>query len=269
MNAFRVLAAEAFRDGLRRRLAFVVAVTLLLGLAGAQSCTNLGGGLSFNGEALPPHVVGGFVAPFLFAAQALTVLSIAGLLASDLLARPLAEGSAVLWMARPVSRGGWACARLAGALGVTFAAGALLLGGTGAMLVLRQGVSIGPALMAAAATALGSVVVAALAMAASLVLGRSAVALIVVIALFFVVAANTAGFAIELFGSEMPLGPILGPIDRFGPPLFRTVLAAVVAWNPHVAVHGVFAAAMLHLAVWAAGSVALLVFAFRRREIES
>lgn len=268
MNAFRVLAAEAFRDGLRRRLAFVVAVTLLLGLAGAQSCTNLGGGLSFNGETLPPHVVGGFVAPFLFAAQALTVLSIAGLLASDLLARPLAEGSAVLWLARPVSRGGWACARLAGALGVTLASGALLLGGTGAMLVLRQGVSIGPALMAAAATALGSVVVAALAMAASLVLGRSAVALIVVIALFFVVAANTAGFAIELFGSEMPLGPILGPIDRFGPPLFRTVLAAVVAWNPHVAVHGVFAAVMLRLAVWAAGSVALLVFAFRRREIE-
>lgn len=269
MNAFRVLAAEAFRDGLRRRLAFVVGITLLLGLAGAQSCTNLGGGLSFNGESLPPHVVGGFVAPFLFAAQALTVLSIAGLLASDLLARPLAEGSAVLWLARPVSRGGWACARLAGALGVTFASGALLLGGTGAMLVLRQGVSIGPALMAAAATALGSVVVAALAMAASLVLGRSAVALIVVIALFFVVAANAAGFAIELFGSELPLGPILGPIDHYGPPLFRSVLAAVVAWNPHVAVHGVLAAAMLRLAVWAAGSVALLVFAFRRREIES
>jgi ABC-type transport system involved in multi-copper enzyme maturation permease subunit len=269
VNAFRVLAAEAFRDGLRRRLAFVVAITLLLGLAGAQSCTNLGGGLSFNGETLDPHVVGGFVAPLLFSMQALTVLSIAGLLAADLLARPLAEGSALLWLARPVSRGAWAGARLAGALGVTFAAGALLLGGTGAMLVLRQGVSIGPALAAAAATALGSVVVASLAMTASLALGRSAVTLLVVIALFFVVAANATGFAIALLGSDMQMGSILGPLDRYGPPLFRSILAAVVAWNPHVEAGDVYAASMLRLGMWAVASVALLVAVFRRREIES
>lgn len=269
MNAFRVLAGEAFRDGLRRRLAFVVAITLLLGLAGAQSCTNVGGGVSFNGDTLDPHVVGGFIAPLLFAAQALTVLSIAGLLASDLLARPLAEGSAVLWLARPVSRGAWAGARLAGALGVTFASGAVLLGGTGAMLVLRQGVSIEPALAATAATALGSVVVASFAMAASLVLGRSAVALVVVIALVFVVTANTMGFAIDLLGSDLQMGSILGPLDRYGPPLFRSILAAVVAWNPHVEAQGAFGAAMLRLGAWSIAGVATLVVAFRRREIES
>lgn len=269
MNGFRVLASEAFRDGLRRRLAFVVAITLLLGLAGAQSCTNVGGDVSFNGDTLDPHMVGGFLAPLLFAAQALTVLSIAGLLASDLLARPLAEGSALLWLARPVSRGTWAGARLAGALGVTFASGLLLLGGTGAMLMLRQGVSIEPALAAAVATALGSVVVASLAMAASLVLGRSAVTLVVVIALCFVVAANTAGFAIDLLGSEMQMGPILGPLDRYGPPLFRSILAAVVAWNPHVEAPGAYAAAMLRLGIWAVAGVAILVAAFRRREIEN
>lgn len=264
-----MLAAEAFRDGLRRRLAFIVAITLLLGLAGAQSCTRVGGGMVFNGQALDPHVVGGFIAPLLFAMQALTVLSIAGLLASDLLARPLAEGSAVLWLARPVSRAGWVGARLAGALGVTFAAGALLLGGTGAMLMLRQGVSIGPALAAIAATALGSVVVASFAMAASLVLGRSAVSLLVVIALLFVVIANSMGFAIDLFGSEMEMGSLLSPIDRYGPPLFRSILAAVVAWNPHVTADGVYTATMLRLGAWAIAGITLLVALFRRREIES
>ena len=53
LRAFRMLAAEAFRDGLRRRLAFAVAIVLLLGLAGAQSCTQLGARqLDVNGEAL-------------------------------------------------------------------------------------------------------------------------------------------------------------------------------------------------------------------------
>jgi ABC-type transport system involved in multi-copper enzyme maturation permease subunit len=271
MRAFRILAVEAFRDGLRRRLAFVVAIALVLGVASAQSCTRLGlGELSLNGQEIDSQTVAGFVAPLLFAFQALTVLAIAGLVAADHLVRPLAEGNAVLWLARPVSRATWAGARLAGALAIALAAGAALLGSTGALLVLRQGVAPGPAFAGAAATALGALVVASFAMAASLAFGRTALALLVLIGLGLVVIANGLGIAMEIAHADtVELGGFLGAVDRLGPPLFRAIAAAVAAWNPNVAPNSAFAGAMLRLAVWAAGGVALLLFLFQRRELEA
>jgi hypothetical protein len=269
MRRFGALALEAFRDGLRRRLALAVAIVLVLGLAGAQSCSQLGSGeLVLNGERLDPRVVGGFVAPLLFAMQALAVLAIAGLVGADHLARPLAEGSAVSWLARPISRTSWALARLAGALAIACGAGALLLGATGAMLVARQDVAIGPALAAGAATALGALVTAALAMAASLAIGRTAVVLLVWIGLFTIVLANAIGLTSELVHPEVELGGVMGAIDRFGPPLFRAIAAAVAAWNPHVDPGDGYPRAMGGLALWAVVSIGALVVLFRRREIE-
>jgi len=270
LRAFRIFAAEAFRDGLRRRLGFAVAIVLVIGLTGAQTCTQFGsGGLNVNGEVIDGRAIGGFLAPILFAFQAWAVLAIAGLLAADHLARPLAEGSAVLWLARPVSRGVWASARLIGALGVALSCGALLLGGTGAMLVLRQGVAIGPALDAAAATALGALVVASLAMAASLALGRTAVILLVLLGLVFIAFANGVGLVTEIAHPDVGVGGLVGAVDRYGPPLFTAIVGAVVRWNPHIDPGDAFAQAMLRLAVWAVGGVGLLIAAFRRREIES
>ena len=270
MRAFWILAAEAFRDGLRRRLALVVGVALVLGLASAQSCTQIGvGEISMKGQSIDPATVAGFVAPLLFAFQALTVLAIAGLVAADHLARPLAEGNAVLWLARPVSRDTWAAARLAGALAISLVAGAVLLGGTGAMLVVRQGVAPGPVLAAAGATALGALVIASLAMAASLALGRSAVVLGVLLGLALVVAANSFGLAVDLVHPEVEVGGFLASIDRYGPPLFTAIAAAVAEWNPHIAPGGTYASAMLRLALWAAAGIASLLALFRRREIEA
>jgi ABC-type transport system involved in multi-copper enzyme maturation permease subunit len=269
-RAFSILAREAFRDGLRRRLAFAVALVLVLGLASAQSCSQIGGGdFTINESRIDPRVVGGFVAPLLFAMQALSVLAIAGLVAADHLARPLAEGGAVLWLARPVSRTVWAAARLAGALAVSLLAGVVLLGGTGALLVLRQQVAPAPALWAGAATALGAVVVAALAMAASLAVGRIAVVLLVWIGLFFVTAANGYGLVSEILQPEVTLGGVMGAVDRFGPPLFRAIAAAVAPWNPHVDPGNAWARAMTSLALWAIASIGLLVVLFRRREIDA
>ena len=269
LRAFRIFAAEAFRDGLRRRLAFAVGLVLMIGLAGAQTCTQFGSGsFNVNGEAVDANVIGGFLAPILFGFQAWAVLAIAGLLAADHLARPLAEGSAVLWLARPVSRHTWALARLAGALGVALLCGAVLLGGTGAMLALRQGVAIQPALLAAAATALGAVVVAAFAMAASLALGRSAVVFVVLLALAFVAFANGVGLATELAHPEVELGGLVGAVDRYGPPLFTAIAGAVAQWNPHVDAGDTFTESTLRLAVWAIGGIAVLLAAFRSREIE-
>jgi len=270
LRAFRIFAAESFRDGLRRRLGFAVAIVLVIGLAGAQTCTQFGSdGLSINGERVDGRMIGGFLAPILFAFQAWAVLAIAGLLAADQLARPLAEGSAVLWLARPVSRGVYATARLVGALAVALVCGAVLLGGTGAMLVLRQGVAIEPALEAAAATALGALVVASLAMAASLALGRMAVILLVLLGLVFIAFANGVGLVTSITDPEVQVGGLVGAVDHYGPPLFSAIVGAVVKWNPHIDPGDAFAQAMLRLAVWAAGSVALLIAAFRRREIES
>lgn len=270
MRAFRILALEAFRDGLRRRLALIVAVTLILGLASAQSCTQLGvGELEMNGQQIDRNILAGFLAPLLFAIQALNVLVIAGLVAADHLARPLAEGNAVLWLARPVSRDAWAGARLAGALAIALAAGVVLLGGTGALLVLRQGVTPGPALAAAGATALGALVMASFAMAASLALGRSAVTLLVLLGLAIIVVANGIGVGVDLVHPEVEAGGFLGAIDRFGPPLFTAIAAAVAPWNPHVEAGNLFASAMGRLAIWAIAGVALLLAVFRRREIES
>lgn len=270
MRAFAILAAEAFRDGLRRRLALVVAVALVLGLASAESCSQVGlGDLSFNEQPIDRHMLAGFVAPLLFVFQALTVLAIAGLVAADHLARPLAEGNAVLWLARPVSRGAWAGARLAGALAIALAAGALLLGGTGALLVIRQGVSVGPIVAASAATALGALVVASLAMAASLVLGRAAIVLLVMVGLALVVAANAYWMLVGLVHGGVEASGLLALVDRFGPPLFTAIAAGVAAWNPHVEMDGLYRSALARLAVWAVIGVTLLLALFRRREIEA
>lgn len=270
MHAFLVLTAEAFRDGLRRRLALVVAVTLVIGLASAQSCTQMGvGDVRLGEQAIDAKVIAGFLAPLLYLFQALNVLAIAVLVAADHLARPLAEGNAVLWLARPVSRRAWAGARLAGALAIALLAGLVLLGGTGAMLIVRQGVGVVPALAGAAATALGAVVMASLAMAASLLVGRSAVVLVMLLALSLVVVANGIGIATTLAHAEVELGGVLGAIDRFGPPLLTSIAAGVAPWNPHVEPGEAFPFTMGRLALWAIAGIALVLVLFQRREIEA
>ena len=101
VRAFRIFAAEAFRDGLRRRLAFAVALVLVIGLAGAQSCTQLGiGSMEVNGETIDGSVIGGYLAPILFGFQAWAVLAIAGLLAAPSWVDPALSLLMVPWFLR-------------------------------------------------------------------------------------------------------------------------------------------------------------------------
>lgn len=264
LRGLRVLAAEAFRDALRRRVATVVAAVALVGLAGAETCTALGPApIVVNGRLVDPEVAAAWIAPLLYGFQAWLVMVLAGILAAGHLAGPLEDGTAALWLARPVSRAAFAAARLAGALGLALAAGVLLLGGTAAFLATRHGLGAAPAVTGAVATAVGALTVAALAMAASLVFARTAVILLVVFGVPFVWAVDT------LAAAGVPLGGWLAFVERYGPPLGTSVLAAVARWNPHVvgtAGAGDFA---LQLALWAVGSVALLVLAFRRVEISA
>lgn len=262
-----MLAVEAAHDAFRRRFALALAILLVLSLAWVNTCTGFGSGVSFNDQALDPAVVAGFLAPILFSLQALAVLWVAGVLASDHLARPLAEGSAALWLARPVSRDAWAGARLAGALAVALAAGALLLGGTAALLARRHGVALGPAVVGALATALGATVVAALTAALSLVLGRTPVLLAMAVGVPLQFFANAAGLVVALAAPGAPLPGLLDSLHRFGPPLGTAVFAATAAWNPHVVAEGAVAPAFGRLALWAGGALALLLFTCRRIEI--
>jgi ABC-type transport system involved in multi-copper enzyme maturation permease subunit len=267
MRAFAVLAVEAARDAFRRRFALALAVLLVLSLAWVNTCTGLGAGVSFNEQQLDPAVVAGFLAPILFSVQAMAVLWVAGVLASDHLARPLSEGSAALWLARPVSRGAWAGARLAGALAVALAAGAVLLGFTAALLARRYGVAPGPAVAASLATALGAVVVAALTATASLAVGRTAVLLAMAAAVPLQFFSNAAGLGLALLQPDAQLPGLFDALHRFGPPLGTAVLAATAAWNPQVVVEGLLTPALGRLALWAGGAIALLLLACRRLEI--
>ncbi|HEY8494596.1 MAG TPA: hypothetical protein VIN04_11930 [Myxococcota bacterium] len=266
-RAFAVLALEAARDALRRRFALALAILLALSLLWARACTGIGAEISLNDQRIDPALLAGFLAPLLFSVQALAVLLVAGVLASDHLARPLAEGSAALWLARPVAREVWAGARLAGALAVALAAGAVLLGGTTAMLVSRHGVDWGPALAASLATAFGALVVAALAAAASLAVGRTAVLLALGVGVPLQFFANAAGLMAELAGAEAPMPGLLGAIDRFGPPLGTAVFAATAGWNPHVDASGVLLPFLGRLALWAGAALALLLLGMRRSEL--
>ncbi|MEE2703782.1 MAG: hypothetical protein VX614_07145 [Myxococcota bacterium] len=267
LRGFLILGAEACRDGLRRRFAFVVAVVLLLGLGATESCTTLEiGAVSVNDRTLDAHTVSGFLAPFLFTAQALIVVVMAGVLASDHLARPLAEGTALLWLARPIDRGVFAAARLAGALGVALGAGLVLLLGTGAMLVVRQGLAVGPALLGMLGTGLGCVVVAALAMLASLSLGRTAVLLLVVVGVPFVAAANAWALFSMLIDPQAEIAGISGAMLYFGPPVGFGILGPVAVWNPYVE-ETEAGAALLRLGLWAVGACCLTWLRFRRMEL--
>jgi hypothetical protein len=267
-RAFRLLAVQAARDALRRPLALAVLVVLAAALQAADACSGVGQvDLTWGERPLDRSIAAGLVAPLLFAFQGVAVVVIAGLLAADHLARPLAEGSAALWLARPVSRAAYAGARLAGALAVALGAGALLLGGTTALLALRHQVALVPAAAGALAVALGAVVTAALAMTASLALGRVAVWILVVVGVPLQAFANAMVLGVALFRPDVDV-PFFGAIDRFGPPLGTALLAGLAPWNPHVDATGALVPALLRLSAWALAGVAFLLLAFRQLEID-
>jgi len=261
-RVFAALAREALSDALRRRLVLAIAVASILLLQGVESCTSCGSA-SFvrNGQAVELPEVAGLSAMVVMIACALWTLLLAGFLASDHLAEPLQDGSAALLLARPVGRGRFALARLAGVLAISFASGALLLLAAGALLHARQGLPWWPALPAFAACAAGATTVGALAMLASLYLPRVATVLLVMLGVGGVAAVNVAG----LFGAE--LGGLVGAIQRFGPPLVTSVAVALREWIAPSEIPGNALTLALRQILWMLASAALLVRGFARIEI--
>jgi hypothetical protein len=205
--------------------------------------------------------IAGWTGTVTFAVLALWSIVLAGVIASEHLAQTLSDGSATLCLARPVGRGTFAFARLAGSLAIALVTGAVLLGGTAIFLGARSGLPTGPALAAGLSCALGMVTVAALAMTASLFIPRIATVLLV----FVAIGTTTMANVLAMFRDTT--SGLLGAIDRFGPPLCSSIAVALSPWISDVAVPGSATEIATRHALWAAASIALLWTAFRRIEL--
>jgi hypothetical protein len=262
VHIFRTLAREAVGDAVRRRIVPVIAVVSLLSLLMVDSCTSCGTPtLVQNGVPVELPEIAGWTGMVIFAVLALWAMVLAGVLGSDHLAEPLSDGSASLLLARPVGRATFALSRLAGVLAIAFVTGAVLLGGTTALLYARHGVAVASAVWGGLACALGAVVVASLAMTASLFLPRIATVLAVLVGVGVIAGVNAVG----LSGAE--LGGIAWGIDRFGPPLGSAVVAALAPWIEPAPVAAAPLELAIRMAAWAVVGVSLLSAAFRRCDI--
>ncbi len=263
LRTFGALAGEALHDAVRRRIVPLIAAVSLLSLLAVDSCTSCGvASLTTHGNAVEVLDIASWTGAVIFLVLALWMGILAGLLGSDHLAEPLADGSAALVLARPVSRHSFALARLTGALLIALGAGTVLLAVTAGLLHARYAVALAPASWAATAAGVGAVTLGALAAAGSLALPRIAVALLVLMAVAGIALVNT----LSLAGAE--LGGIFAALDRFGPPLLTAPALALSPWLEGVKLPGV-ADVMLRLLLWLGGSLALLLGAFSRMEIHS
>jgi ABC-type transport system involved in multi-copper enzyme maturation permease subunit len=257
----RALTVESFRDAVRRRVAAALGVLSLLSLVVVDSCTSCGSGtVQMNGVDVDASRFFGMTGVVLYALLSLWTVALAGALASDHLQQALDDGTAHLTLARPVGRGVFAIARLAGALAVAILTSALLLGGAAFFLHLRYDLPFAPAALAGLCAAVSAVAIASLAMCASLFLPRLAVLVLVFLAIVCIAAANAAA----LGGAE--LGTLWWSLDRFGPPIGTGIGLAVSEWIGRDLPADPLLVA-IRLGLWAAFGPALLAFLFRKREI--
>lgn len=264
VRTFSLLAADALRDGLRNRVGlFALVFALCIGLF-ADRCTGFDtGSFVINGRPFDVRDGARLVGPLVFSVCALLLVLTAGFLACDALARPLSDGAATLWLARPVGRGNYALSRLCGALGLALAAGAAVLGVVALLLHLRLGLALAPALVGIVVFAADAWVIAAIAMTLGLVLPRVVALATVVMAMQLVVFSN------GLHAVASASGGMLDSLDRWGPPLGTGLLYAVAPWFSPGASAAEWIDVGARLLIWGAGASGLLVFLFRRQDVPS
>jgi ABC-type transport system involved in multi-copper enzyme maturation permease subunit len=261
-KVWSLLAREAWADALRRRVVPVIAVLALVSLFTVDSCTSCSPVITQNGQEVALPQVAGAGGLLVMVLLGLWTMVLAGVLGSDHLAEPLADGSASLLLARPVSRHAFGLARLVGAWGLAAATGVVLLFVTAWLLQARQGLPPAPALPAAAACLCGAWTVAALAMTVSLWLPRTLTALGVFAAVWLIAALElSAQFGAQLTG-------VAGLIERLGPPLAAPMIVALGSWiEPAASVRGSALALGARSLAWALASTGFLTLAFRRIEL--
>jgi hypothetical protein len=260
-RAFHLLAAEAFQDALRSRLGLAVAGCALLALFFVDRCTSVQGSFLLNGETVDPRAPFRAIGPILFGCVSLFLVAASGLVASDGLARPVADGSIALWLARPVSRTVYALARLSGTLALAIAAGGGALTTAAFLLHVRHGFTFEPALFAGLVYAASAAIVSALAMALSLYVPRVVTLFAVMVWIQLIVVANAA----HMFGASF--SGWFATLERWGPPLGSALFYAMSGWISLRADAQEVVSIMLRLAAWVGLSAALLVLSVRRLEL--
>ncbi len=257
----QVLTLEALRDAVRRKVVLVVLVVCFLCLAMMYSCTSCNGEIELSGDLAKSLDVLAYAGYGLFCVLSLWTITLAGLLAADHLSESLADGSALLVLARPVGRGTFALSRLLGSLGVSLGAGLILLGGATLLLSMRNDLAPLPAVAATLACFLSGICVASLAMAASLYLPRVAIFMLVFVFVAVISVLNLASVS----GAELSGVYLL--IDQVGPPLASSIAIALKPWSGQLPSGGDAAAIVARLFAWAGGGVVLLLYVFGRSEI--
>lgn len=261
---FRILTGEAIRDAIRGRVTTAIVLFTLISLWFMDTCTSCApGDLELQGQSIEEVGLIAVAAMVIFGVVAVWTQVLGGLLAADRLASPLDDGSAVLLLSRPVGRTAFALSRLAGSLAVSLGTSVVLLAAASLFVFYRHGVGLGPALAASFAAFAGQIVVAAMAMTASLYLNRVATFLLVLFSVGVVVLANM----LMLTGAGVE--GLLGVVNYYGPPLATSIAVTLAPWHgtpveltTQVPVH-------LRLVLWMALAVAALVASFRRMEIQA
>jgi ABC-type Na+ efflux pump permease subunit len=253
------LTSESFRDAARRRIVPVIVVLALLSLLAVDSCTSCVGGI----QGVPVDLATGWAGMVIFTSLSLWTMVLGGLLASDHLAETLSDGSASLVLSRPVRRSEFVLARLAGALGIAYLTGTVVLAVSTVLIYLQAGVPLYAAAIATLACLAGTLVVAALAMLVSLYLTRVATALCVLFFVFTVAGANV----LELAGAQ--LGGLGHVVQYFTPPFSSAVVIALAPWIEGTPLHVDPAVVAFKLVFWMVASVWLLLAAFERQELKA
>lgn len=261
-RAFALLSHEALRDAVRSRVGAGVLLLALLLIFGVDHCTGTPPGtLTWNGRELPASVVGKIIGPATFLGLCFVLVASAALLASDALARPIDDGSASLWLARPVGRATYALSRLAGALLLVALVAIAVLGLATALLAQRYGLDWRVGIAGGATFLADACVVSALAMALSLYLPRLLTVFGVFLWLQYVAIADGA----QMIGALSQNGGRL--LEGWGPPLGTALLLAVAPWAGVHPPADQRALVAVRLALWGTAAVAFLLLSFRRREL--
>jgi hypothetical protein len=262
MSIASALYRESMGDDVRRRITPVIIAVCIFSIMMLDGCTSCATGeVMVDGKPTAIAELAGGVGIATMVVLGLWIMVLAGVLAADHLRQTLEDGSANLCLARPVSRGTFALSRLAGVLSLTWLAGAALFGTTAGLLAVRGGLPVAPAAWAALACASGTIIVGALAMAASLLLPRLGAILLTLMSIGAIAMANGVE-AIRKSGDGL-----LGMIDRVGPPVATAMANALSSWVPGVEIPGDPLLLGLRLALWCGISLAALQWAFSRMEL--
>lgn len=262
LRGLGVLTADGIRDAARRRIVVVVGVVCLLSLMMVESCTSCSADVSVQAQGVPAQVdVLGWTGALAFGLLALWIVVLAGLLAADHLSSVLEDGSALLVLARPVSRRALVLARLLGVLAVSLGAGLVVLGGAGLLIVTRSDLHPLPVLVGMVATGFSASTVAGFAMTASLYVPRIVTAL----GVFAVVGVVAVLNVVSMSGAE--LGGIYAVIDGYGPPIGTSLVMALAPWGGRTLAPADALAVFVRVLVWTAAAVSMLLFSFGSREV--